>query len=341
METFQDGSGYMWTMMTLASKTVILLLAVGLLLKVYTRYTIGVCLCTAKMEGKTVIVTGGNSGIGKETAKELARRKARVILACRNLGKAEQAAREIHEETGQRVVVKHLDLASYKSVRNFVADIVKTEDRLDVLINNAGMINSGEKIQLTEDACELCFQSNYLSHFLLTALLTGLLKKSAPSRVINVSSDLQYFGSIRNLRERALGTHNPRSPMLVYSDTKLAQVVFTRWLARQLVRHGITVNAVHPGIVDTGIADNSGGLVARTIQRVVYLYRKTSKEGAQTSILLAVDPTLADVTGAFFADCKRRTLNLSSCNQEEERTVARMTASIVGLQESELKDFQL
>ncbi|KAM7281902.1 retinol dehydrogenase 11 [Ixodes scapularis] len=122
----------------------------------------------------------GVAGIGKETAKELARRKARVILACRNLEKADKAMQEIFEETQQKVVIKRLDLASLRSVREFADDILKTESRLDVLVNNAGLINDTSKVQLTEDGYEVCFQSNYLGHFLLTILLSG---KESVSRV--------------------------------------------------------------------------------------------------------------------------------------------------------------
>uniref|UniRef100_A0A1S4LA05 Uncharacterized protein n=2 Tax=Ixodes scapularis TaxID=6945 RepID=A0A1S4LA05_IXOSC len=111
--------------------------------------------------------------IGKETAKELARRKARVILACRNINKGQEAANEIFLETQQAVVVKHLDLSSLKSVRDFARDIVFTEPRLDVLINNAGMTLVDDQLHLTEDGYELAFQTNYLGHFLLTMLLLG------------------------------------------------------------------------------------------------------------------------------------------------------------------------
>ncbi|KAL1434709.1 hypothetical protein MTO96_011410 [Rhipicephalus appendiculatus] len=169
----------------------LVLVVAGLCIKVHQLYNKGIYRGTVSMLGKTVIVTGSNSGIGKETAKELARRKARVILACRNVQRAHKAAQDIFADTGETVVVKQLDLCSFKSVRAFAEDIIRTEPRLDVLINNAG--NIPDKLLLTEDGYEVGLQSNYLGHFLLTILLTELLKKSAPSRVVNLSSVLHHF----------------------------------------------------------------------------------------------------------------------------------------------------
>ncbi|XP_075535676.1 retinol dehydrogenase 13-like isoform X2 [Dermacentor variabilis] len=134
----------------------------------------GVCRSEASMEGKTVIVTGANAGIGKATATDLAKRKARVILACRNMERAKRAAQEIFDATGQVAVVKQLDLASFRSVNDFCDDVLKTESRLDVLINNAGIVTESKGIKLTEDGYELCYQSNYLSHYLLTMRLLGV-----------------------------------------------------------------------------------------------------------------------------------------------------------------------
>lgn len=142
MNAFQDGVVHLWSSLTPVLKIALPLVGVALPFKAYLRCTTAVCSSPEKMYGKTVIITGANSGIGKATAMELARRKARVIIACRDLGKAQDAAEEIFRDTQQHVVVKHLDLASFKSVRNFVADVVKTEPRLDVLINNAGVANS-------------------------------------------------------------------------------------------------------------------------------------------------------------------------------------------------------
>ena len=184
--------------------------------------------------GKTAVVTGANTGIGKETALDFAQRGARVILACRDGDKAKDAAREITAETGSdKVVVRILDLGSFESVRAFAKLINETEERLDILVNNAGL--SGTYI-LTKDGYESIFQVNYLSHFLLTLLLIEKLKKSAPSRIVNVSSlgheakDADFRGHLEDF------TPPKETCDLVsrYCQSKLAQVVFTKDLSRRL-----------------------------------------------------------------------------------------------------------
>ncbi|EEC10405.1 dehydrogenase, putative, partial [Ixodes scapularis] len=215
-------------------------------------------------------------GIGKETAKELARRKARVIIACRNIEKARKAAREIFEDTEQQVTIKPLDLQSFKSIREFANDIINTEPRLDVLINNAGMANESRNPDLTEDGCEPCFQANYLGHFLLTVLLAGLLRKSAPSRVVNVSSVLHLVGSVDHLEQKMLGATRPHKSLMVYADSKLAQVVFTRTLARKLKRDGVTVNVLQPGTVKTDILKPGNSIIGLTIFIMAVLFGKVT-----------------------------------------------------------------
>lgn len=290
----------------------------------------GKCRTSQSMEGKTVIITGANAGIGKETAKELARRKARVIMACRNLDKAKKAAQEIFEETREPVIVKHLDLASLKSVREFAADIVRTEPRLDVLINNAGIVPGSSEVQLTEDGFDVGFQSNFLGHFLLTMLLIDLLKRSSPSRVINVSSILHHVGSVDDLEDKARGVHPVRAPVLVYSNTKLAQVLFTKALAERLKGTGVTVNAVHPGNVKTEIANKSPG--AFFFNLVLDLAGKSTSEGAQTSIFAAVHPRLAKETGNYYADCKKGWVSRRAKDRRAAERLFQISSKLVNLE---------
>ena len=184
--------------------------------------------------GKTAIVTGANTGIGKETALDFAQRGARVILACRDEEKAKDAAKDIAAQTGSdKVVVRILDLASFQSVRTFAELFNETEDRLDILVNNAGLSGT---YRLTKDGYESMFQVNYLSHFLLTLLLIEKLKKSAPSRIVNVSSlaheskgaDLHgHLEDFKPSREKCYLINR-------YCQSKLAQVVFTKDLSRRL-----------------------------------------------------------------------------------------------------------
>lgn len=261
------------------------------------------CQSPATMEGKTVIVTGATSGVGRETAKELARRRARVIIGCRNLNKAKDVAQEIFDETKQLVIVKHLDLHSLKSVRKFCDDIIRTEPRLDVLINNAGSIGHSKKVKLTEDGYEEIFQANHLAPFLLTVLLADLLKKSSPSRVVNVTSNYHRLGEASRLQDKAWG-HNPISnPTATYGNAKLAFCLSTIALAERLKDSGATANFLHPGSVDTQIVEGGSRIRKFGFYLSLLVNGKTPLQGAQTSIRLAVDPDLAGTTGEYFENC--------------------------------------
>uniref|UniRef100_G3MRV4 Uncharacterized protein n=1 Tax=Amblyomma maculatum TaxID=34609 RepID=G3MRV4_AMBMU len=261
------------------------------------------CQSQATMEGKTVIVTGATSGVGKGTAKELARRKARVIIGCRNLKKAKDVAQEIFDETKQPVVVKHLDMNSLKSVRQFCEDVIKTEDRLDVLINNAGAIGSSKQVNLTEDGFEETFQVNYLAPFLLTLLLLDFLKRSSPSRVINVSSDYHRLGEVGWIEDKARGINPVSNPTAIYGNAKLALCMATVALADRLRGTGVTVNSLNPGAVKTHIVDEGPGLRKLLFNLILAFKGKTPLQGAQTSVRLAVDPDLKETTGVYFDNC--------------------------------------
>ena len=183
--------------------------------------------------GKTVVVTGANTGIGKETALDLVKRGAKVILACRDEQRATDAAKDIIAETGSdKVLVRIVDLSSFESVRAFARLINETEERLDILVNNAGFIGS---YQLTKDGYESIFQVNYLSHFLLTLLLLDKMKKSAPSRIVNVSALAYEFKSANlQLDDFVLSKEKVSQGFERYAQSKLAQVVFTKELSRRL-----------------------------------------------------------------------------------------------------------
>lgn len=206
---------------------VLIVLALAASVKIYSLVTVGRCTSTRDMSGKTVIITGASQGIGKETARELCRRKARVILACRDVNKARATAEEIRRETGVRPLCMRLDLCSFASIRQFASQVVAQEERLDVLINNAGVLSPPRRTE-TEDGYEITFQTNYLGHFLLTNLLLGLLKKSSPSRIINVGSIAHWFAAF----DADVGFQKYQQN-LVYPCTKLYMTLFTIELARR------------------------------------------------------------------------------------------------------------
>jgi NAD(P)-dependent dehydrogenase (short-subunit alcohol dehydrogenase family) len=270
-------------------------------IKIYQKLTCGICKSSTHMVGKVVIVTGGNSGLGLETAKDMAMRGARVILACRNMRTAKAALETIIKETGNTDVhISSLDLTSLQSVKEFCAHIIKTEKRLDVLINNAGAGGLGN--YKTEDGIHVGMQVNYFAPFLLTCLLLPLLKSSAPSRIVNVSSMIHRFGE---LDFDNLNMEKYWSDYLVYSNSKLFLNLMTLEMSERLKNTGVTVNTLHPGISATNIFRAIKNDYIRNFigKSVGYLF-KSPWEASQTSIYLAVAPEVRDVSGKYFVDCR-------------------------------------
>lgn len=289
----------------------ILLVSVMLATRNYLTRTCGRCLSQKSMTGRVVIVTGSNTGIGKEAARDLARRGAKVILACRDLQKGEQAVREIRRShTNLHVQAKYCDLASLKSIRNFADDILASEQRLDVLMCNAG---SGSPFgrNVTEDGLELQFQTNHLGHFLLINLLLQLMKRTPTgARIIITSSLAHRFGRI-DLQNIACADNYSSHPFLTYCDTKLLNVILTKELARRLRGSEVTVNACHPGTVYTNsIRYNEIWYVKLFLLFMCYMYGHRSEEqGAQTLIHLAVSEEVRHTSGQYFADCSPTNYN--------------------------------
>ncbi|XP_049870442.1 retinol dehydrogenase 14-like [Pectinophora gossypiella] len=306
----------------------VLNLILAVIIKLYCKLTCGICRCSRHLVGRVVVVTGGNSGIGYETAKNMAERGARVILACRSETRGTAARDQIVQATGNTDVhFRRLDLASFASVRAFADMILKTEKRLDILINNAGIFQS--KNEKTEDGLLLCMQVNHFGPFLLTSLLLPLLKSSAPSRIINVSSMAYQRGQIDfdnlNLEK---GTEFQRHQM--YSNSKLCNVLITTELERRLKGTGVTVNCLHPGFVKTNIVDVSKGWT-KYLAVPAKLVVKNAWEGAQTSIYLAVSPDVAEVSGRYFRDCFEVSINKLAQDAEIARKLWEVSEKLTAL----------
>jgi len=254
------------------------------------------------MRGQTVVITGGNGGIGKETAIALAREGARVIITARDSARGAAALADIIARSGSTAVeVMELDLASLASIRNFAQSLPQRTDRVSVLINNAGVIL--RRRQTTSDGFEMTFGVNHLGHFLLTNLVHDLLVRAAPSRVVVVASHA-YKGARRGLDFDDLNLEHTRyGPFRAYCRSKLANILFTRELARRLDGSGITANAVHPGVVATRLARDGDtghlGDFALWLSRPFFL---TPELGARTTVYAASAPELESITGAYFAD---------------------------------------
>ncbi|CAH2097599.1 unnamed protein product [Euphydryas editha] len=260
----------------------------------------GVCKCKTELQGKTVLITGGNSGIGLETAKDLARRGASVIIASRNVEKSEDAVKYIRGTTGNnKVEYRYLNLGNKDSVVKFAVDFNKEFDSLDILVNNAGC--GAIKRKTTEDGIDLLMQVNYVGPFLLTHLLLDKLIASKPSRIVNVSSLVHRFAKLNVEDLKKCGSN---SDLIRYSKTKLCDVLWTRALAKKLP-HGVTANVLHPGLVKTNIFEFLHPYLKKVLFLLIDLLYKTPVEGAQTIIHLCVSPNLDNATGGYYMDCKR------------------------------------
>ncbi|XP_043986823.1 dehydrogenase/reductase SDR family member 13-like [Gambusia affinis] len=262
------------------------------------------CKSNAKLHGKTVIVTGSNTGIGKATAIELAKRGARVILACRSKQRGEAALQDVKRESGSgQVVFMQLDLASLKSVRSFAENFLKTEPRLDILINNAGVLLIGR----TEDGFGLMFGVNHLGHFLLTNLLLDRLKECGPSRVVNVSSAAHNWGRVdfdclNTHRDLGVGTSG-LDCFRVYGDSKLCNVLFTHELAKRLKGTKVTCYSLHPGAIQTELGRNTDGTIHVIFSNLGKLFFKTPLQGSQTTLHCALQEGIEHLSGHYFSNC--------------------------------------
>lgn len=311
----------------------LLVLIVLISIKAYLIIFQGINKCSKHLVGKVVIVTGGNAGIGFETAKDLADRGARVIIACRNEGRGIKARDEIIAATENKDVhYRNLDLASLTSVRKFSDEINSTEKRIDILINNAGVIEANNL--KTEDGLQLGMQINHFGPFLLTNLLLPKLRASAPSRIINVSSMAYRMGVVDfqnlNLEKETDATF---SFMKLYANTKLCNIYMTVELDRTLKGTGVTVNCLHPGTVHTSIVDNLGKPWIRYLLTFVFRFMiKTAWEGAQTSIYLAVSPEVKDLSGLYFNECKEEKLTKVARDIEIAKKLWEVSARLVKLQ---------
>lgn len=251
-----------------------------------------------RLDGKTVVITGANTGIGKETAIDLAKRGARIIIACRDMEKGQAALKEVIETSAnENVTCMKLDLSDSKSIREFAESINKGEDKLNILINNAGVMVC--PYGKTADGFELQIGVNHMGHFLLTYLLLDLIKKSAPARIINVSSMAHTWGSI-NLED--INSEKSYDKRGAYSQSKLANVLFTRSLAKRLQGTGVTTYSLHPGVVQTDLWRHLSG-PQQFVMKVVSPFTKSSTEGAQTTIFCAVEPALENESGGYYSDC--------------------------------------
>lgn len=250
------------------------------------------------LHGKTCLVTGPTQGIGRVTAIDLARRGATLVLIARDEQKGRALVEEITANGNPNVELIVADLSVQAEVRRAASDFLQKHDRLHILVNNAGGIFHERRE--TKDGLEMTFALNHLAYFLLTNLLLDVMKKSAPARIVSVASRAHTRGQI--CFEDLQSTKSYRG-WSAYSQSKLANVLFSHELARRLAGTSVTSNSLHPGVVATGFGTTDRGMWG-FVTRLVAPFLLSPEKGAATSIYLATSPEVEGVTGKYFADCK-------------------------------------
>ena len=253
-------------------------------------------------EAKTIVVTGGTSGIGRATALGLAPLGSRLVLVGRDAGRSEETLAAIRAATGRTdVEVVRGDFASLAGVRGIADELSRKTEKIDVLVNTAGV--TVLKRTTTADGFETTFAVNHLGYFLLTGLLLPRLRAAAPgARIVNVASDAHRWG-VLDLDD--LQNERDFKGMKVYGQSKTANILFTRELARRLEGSGVTANSLHPGAIATRLGRGNGPW-SDALQRVLSVFMKSPEQGAETSIYLASSPTVEGVNGRYFANSKEK-----------------------------------
>lgn len=277
------------------------------------------------MDGKTVLVTGGNGGIGRETAAGLAALGAEVVITARDEARGQATVRALAAR-GHRVALMLLDLASFESIRRFAREFSAAHPALHVLVNNAGLVSSERRA--TADGLELTLGVNHVGPFYLTHLLLERLRGSAPARVVNVAS--RAHRRVARLPLDDLQFERRYDAMKAYGASKLANIAFTRELAGRLAGTGVDVHAVHPGLVATDFAGDGDtrGPVA-WVFRFGRLFMRTPAQGAETSVWAASSPALTGSTGGYYSDCAPGRMYPSARRAQDDRSLWDATAALV------------
>jgi len=277
------------------------------------------------MEGKVVLVTGASSGIGRATAVGLARRGARVLLVGRNPERCAAALSEVRAAGGADSRLIPADLASLAAIRALADEVSAVTSRIDVLVNNAATFVTTRTT--TVDGFETTFAVNHLAYFLLTGLLLPLLRRSPAARIVSVASNGHRMGRL-DLGD--LQNERSYSTLRVYGQSKTANILWTRELARRLEGTGITANCLHPGAVRSNLGMGNGPVLDR-LQRILTRFMKAPERGARTSVYLATSPEVEGVTGRYFVDCREKQPAEHATDPDIARRLWEISEHLVGL----------
>ena len=291
------------------------------------------CRSSASLQGKVAVITGANTGIGKICAKDMSRRGAKVVILCRSMDRGEAAAEEIRKETGGEVVFHKIDLASLLSVQQCAEQLKKTLERIDILLNNAGVICPELR---TEDGFEMMIGTNHLGHFLLTNLLMPLIKRAAPgARIVNVSSLMHEMGEI--YWDDINFEKTPFNASKAYGQSKLANVLFIKELAHKSEGTGVTAYALHPGVINTEAGRHMKdvyGVVAFYLMKAFAPLMKTPVAGAQTSLYCCLEESIAEHSGRYYSDCREKRPSARALNVEDAKRLWEISEKLTKLNQS-------
>lgn len=280
------------------------------------------------LDGKLFLMTGATEGIGKAAALDLARRGAHLTLVGRNREKSERVIADLARASGnQRIELIFADLSTLAGTRAVAAAWKAQHQTLDVLVNNAGGLF--QKHQLSSDGFEMTFALNHLSYFLLTHELLDVLQKTPGARVVSTSSGAHRTGRINF--EQLAKRPSKQAGFAVYGDTKLANILFTKELARRLAATGGTANCFHPGFVATGFGQNNSRLVGSLIKIAGSVFARTPEKGAETLVWLATSPEAANSTGEYFHDKKIASTSAIAKNEELAKKLWDWSAALCGV----------
>jgi NAD(P)-dependent dehydrogenase (short-subunit alcohol dehydrogenase family) len=278
------------------------------------------------MRGKTIVITGGTSGIGEVAAEKFAGMGARIVLVARSRSRgAVTLARLERLAPGRGHKVYYADLSQLIEMKRVANEIVAAEPRIDVLINNAGALFNDRRV--TSDHLEYTFATNHMAYFVLTEILRDRLIESAPARIINTASAAHERGSL-DLDD--LQSEKSFFGYRAYSTSKLCNILFTRVLAQRLQGTGVTVNCLHPGFVASRFGDASGGLPALAL-RVFKIFAISPEQGAETMVYLASSPEVAQTSGKYFANSRTVTPSRAACDDRLAQQLWDRTALLAGL----------
>jgi retinol dehydrogenase-12 len=262
------------------------------------------------MQGKHVAITGPTAGIGRTASLEMAGRGAQLTLFCRNAQKAEELRQEIVSAGGLEPTIILMDRADLGSVRNAAETFLASGQTLDVLLNNAGVVNTSRRE--TVDGFEETLAVNHFAPFLLTGLLMPRLQQSPGARIVNVASNAHAF--VKNMGFEDMQATTGFKTFREYGRSKLANILFTRRLAARLEEQDLTANCLHPGAVATSLGSQNGGFISRNLPRLLKPFFRSPQEGAQTSIYLCCSADVAAVSGEYFVNCKQAKAKPWACD---------------------------